>query len=130
MKGPFTAHVTTPGPEPRAGERGARESLVAVNEVQWPQGPPAKLHQPWRTLVAVVELILAGAAVWFAFPCWQHGVKTVTLTLTDGSVLTSTRYLGNWMAGAIGLALLAAILLVDAIRELLLAFRTRITQPT
>jgi hypothetical protein len=103
---------------------------VGVNEVQRPEASPTKLHQPWRAFVALVELILAGAAVWFAFPCWHLGVKTVTMTLTDGSVLTSSRYLGNWMAGAIGLGLLAAILLVDGVRELLLAVRARITQPT
>ncbi|HVV11086.1 hypothetical protein [Amycolatopsis sp.] len=96
-----------------------------MNDVQLPQQPPAKLHRPWRALIAVVELILAAVAVWFAFRCWHAGVKTLTVNLSDGTVLTSTRYLGNWMAAAIGLGALAAILLVEAVREVLLAIRAK-----
>ncbi|GAB3009132.1 hypothetical protein LWP59_02155 [Amycolatopsis acidiphila] len=84
-----------------------------------------KLHRPWRALVALAEIILAAVAVWLAFPLWAMGLKTLTVNLTDGVVLTSTRYIGSWMAAAIGLGLLAALLLVDAIRELLLAVHAK-----
>lgn len=84
-----------------------------------------KLHRPWRALVALAEVILAAVAVWLAFQLWDLGVKTLTVNLSDGVVLTSTHYIGSWMTGAIGLGLLAALLLVDAIRELLLAVRTK-----
>jgi hypothetical protein len=84
-----------------------------------------KLHRPWRALVALAEVIVAAVAVWFAFQLWDLGVKTLTVNLSDGVVLTSTRYVGSWMAGAIGLGLLAALLVVDAVRELLLAVRTK-----
>ncbi|MTD56733.1 hypothetical protein [Amycolatopsis pithecellobii] len=84
-----------------------------------------KLHRPWRSWVAVAEVLLAGVAIWLAFPVWDLGVKTLTVQLSDGAVLTSTRYIGSWMAGAIGLGLLSALLLVDAVRELLLAVRAR-----
>jgi hypothetical protein len=84
-----------------------------------------KLHRPWRALVALAEVILAAVAIWLAFPLWHMGVKTLTVNLSDGVVLTSTRYIGSWMASAIGLGLLTALLLVDAVRELLLAARTR-----
>jgi hypothetical protein len=96
-----------------------------VNEVQWPETPPAKLHRPWRALIAAVEVILAAVAIWLAFEFWDLGVKTLTVNLTDGTVLTSTRYLGSWIAGAIGLGMLAALLLVDAVREVLLAVRAK-----
>jgi len=86
---------------------------------------PARLHQPWRALVALAEVVLAAVAIWGAFQLWDAGVKTLTVTLTDGTVLTSTRYLGNWMSGAIGLGVVAAILLVDALREVLLAMAAK-----
>lgn len=84
-----------------------------------------KLHRPWRALVALVEVVLAGVAIWLAFPVWHAGVKTLTVNLSDGVVLTSTRYIGSWMAAAVGLGLLAALLLVDAGREVLLAVRAK-----
>lgn len=84
-----------------------------------------KLHRPWRALVALAEVVLAAVAVWLAIQLWDLGVKTLTVNLSDGVVLTSTRYLGSWMAAAIGLGLLAALLLVDAVRELLLAVRAK-----
>ena len=86
---------------------------------------PPKLHQPWRALVALAEVVLAAVAIWGAFQLWDEGVKTLTVTLSDGAVLTSTRYLGNWMSGAIGLGVVSAVLLVDAVRQVLLAVRAR-----
>jgi hypothetical protein len=84
---------------------------------------PAELHRPGRAVVAVVEVVLAGLAVWGAFACWSAGIATMSMALNDGTNLVSTRYEGNWMAGAIGLGTLAALLLVDAVREVLLATR-------
>ncbi|GAB3586436.1 hypothetical protein GCM10027445_65210 [Amycolatopsis endophytica] len=85
----------------------------------------ARLHQPWRALVALAELVLAAVAVWAAFRLWDSGVHTMTVTLTDGTVLTSTRWIGSWLAGAIGVGTVAAVLVVDAVREVLLAVRVR-----
>ncbi|WP_232376384.1 hypothetical protein [Amycolatopsis aidingensis] len=94
----------------------------------WPEEPehnPGPLHQPWRALVALLELALAALACWAALTCWSSAVSTITTRLSDGTELTSTRYAGDWVGGAIGLATVAAILLVDALRQLLLAVRTR-----
>ncbi|MDQ0377719.1 hypothetical protein [Amycolatopsis thermophila] len=85
----------------------------------------ARLNQPVRALVALAEVVLAVVAVWGAFQLWGEGVRTVVVTLTDGTVLTSTRWVGSWMSGAIGLGLVAGILLVDAVREVLLATRVK-----
>jgi hypothetical protein len=93
------------------------------DQVEERRTEPEKLHRPWRSLVAVIEVVVAGLAVWAAFPVWQHGVRTLTQTLSDGTVLVSTRFVGSWMAGAIGLAMVAAILLIDAVREVVLAGR-------
>jgi hypothetical protein len=85
---------------------------------------PGGLHRPWRALVALAELIGAAAAIWGAFLCWPRGVATITLVLDDGTRLVSTRYFGNWMAAAIALGTVAALLVLDAVRQVILAVRT------
>jgi len=94
----------------------------------WPpdeSGPSARLHKPWRTLVAVVEVLLAALAGWVAYLCWHDSVATVVTRTEDGAVLESHRYFGGLLAAAIGLGTVAALLLVDAVRQLLLAMRAR-----
>ena len=94
----------------------------------WPPeepGPRARLHKPWRTLVAVVEVVLAVAAGWAAYALWRGGAATVVTHTDDGATLESHRYFGGMLAGAIGLGTVAAILLVDAVRQLSLAVRAR-----
>ncbi|MEV6832488.1 hypothetical protein [Amycolatopsis sp. NPDC051102] len=98
----------------------------------WPPeepGPRARLHKPWRTLVAVVEVLLAGLAGWAAYACWHSSVATVVTRTEDGAVLESHRYFGGLLAAAIGLGTVAALLLVDAVRQLLLAIRARSAKP-
>ncbi|HET9138685.1 hypothetical protein [Actinophytocola sp.] len=75
-------------------------------------------RRPLRVLLAVAELLAAGFAVWGAFWCWPRGIATITLVLEDGTQLVSTRYFGNWMAAAIGLCVLAGLLVLDAVRHL------------
>lgn len=89
--------------------------------------PPAAagLHRPWRALVALVEVLVAAAAMWAAYRCWPRGIASVTLELEDGSRLESTRYFGNWMGLAILLGTVAALLVLDAVRQVLLAVRAR-----
>ena len=98
---------------------------VAEEPAVVPLPLPPGLHKPWRALVAVVELVVAGGAIWAAYWCWPRGVATVTLVLDDGTRLVSTRYFGNWMALAILLGTVAALLVLDAVRQLLLAIRAR-----
>jgi hypothetical protein len=90
--------------------------------------PPAKrgsLHEPWRALVALAELLVAGGAIWLAFGCWSRGVVTVTTVLSDGTRLDSTDYVGYWQAAAIALGTLAGVLVLDVVRQIALAVRVR-----
>jgi hypothetical protein len=98
----------------------ATEELVAP-----PPTEPGRLNKPWRALVALVELVLAGVAVWFAFDLWPRGVAKIVEHYQDGIVLESSRYVGSWMAAAIGLGTVAALLVVDAVRQVILATRIR-----
>jgi hypothetical protein len=97
----------------------------------WPPeepGPRARLHKPWRTLVAVLEVVLAVAAGWVAYLCWHGGSAIVVTHTDDGAALESHRYFGGLLAAAIGLGTVAALLLVDAVRQLALAIRARSTK--
>ncbi|HEV7978306.1 hypothetical protein [Amycolatopsis sp.] len=98
----------------------------------WPTEEPgnlAPLHRPRRAFVALAEVVVAGVVIWLALLVWDASSVTLTTTLTDGTQLISTRDFGGRIAGAIGLGVLAALLLVDAVRQLLLATRTRHRKP-
>lgn len=100
-------------------------AIEATEELVSP--PPTErggLNRPWRAVVAVLEVVLAVAAVVAAFWCWPRGVHTITMDV-DGTELVSQRFSGNWMAAAIGFGTLAALLVLDAIRQTVLAVRAR-----
>ena len=90
-----------------------------------PPTEPARLHRPVRGLVALAELLVAAVAVWGAFWAWPRGFATITTVISDGTALESERVLGNWLAAAIAFGTIAALLVVDATRQLLLATRVR-----
>lgn len=94
-----------------------------------PPGAPGGARWPWRALVALAELLVAAGAIWLAYRCWPRGIATVTLVLDDGTKLVSTRYYGNWIAAAIGLGTVAALLGLDAVRQSVLAVRGRRHRP-
>ncbi|HEX4700917.1 MAG TPA: hypothetical protein VH352_02210 [Pseudonocardiaceae bacterium] len=87
---------------------------------------PARLHQPWRGFVALGEAVLAAAATVVGVLCWHRGVTTMVTPLGPGQPpLVSTIFYGGWMAAGIGLITVAAFLVLDAVRQALLAVRTR-----
>jgi hypothetical protein len=98
----------------------AEEPAAAV-----PPPTDGSLHKPWRALVALGELLVAGGAIWLAFWCWSYSRVRVTTVLSDGTRLDSTNYTGHWQAAAIVLGTVAAVLVLDALRQLVLAVRVR-----
>lgn len=84
------------------------------------------LNQPWRAWIALAEAVVAVAAILIAVPCWQRGIVPIVSPVGGGRPpLVSTVFYGNWMSGAIGLCTVAGLLVVDALRQLILALRTR-----
>ncbi len=82
----------------------------------------ARLNQPWRGAVAVVEVLVA-ALLLVAVPwVWQRGIVPIQLQ-ARGSAGTVTRDIGSWLAIAIAMGTVAAVLLLNALRQLLLALR-------
>lgn len=117
----------TPGDGRRGAaqaERGSRPEPGDGHQAQQ-AGRPGRLHQPWRAVGALVELLLAALAVWLAFPLWADGITVIPVPDGQGGEVELTHYHGDAMAGAIGLGLLAALLTLDALRQLLLAVRAR-----
>jgi hypothetical protein len=110
-----------------------REKLTNVTaatvetETEPEPGEPGEptLHQPKRALIAVAEvvvvLLLVPAAIW----CWNRGVLHFSYPVPDHPPLESTRFKGNWIGASVGLVTIAGILLLDAVRQTLLAVRTR-----
>ncbi|MGH3438533.1 MAG: hypothetical protein ACRDRN_18945 [Sciscionella sp.] len=105
----------TTASEDNAGDGGAAHALS-----ERPQ-----LRKPVRAIVAVLELLLATAAVLVAILLWHHGTVRIVYPIKPGQSLVSTRLLGNYAAGAIGLCTLAGLLLLDALRQEVLAMHAR-----
>ena len=98
----------------------ATEELVAP-----PPTEPGRLHRPWRVLAALAELVVAAVCVWFAFDVWPRGIANVVQRFPSGVVWESTRWVGSWMSLAILLGTVAALLVLDAVRQVVLAVRAR-----
>ena len=100
--------------------------------------PRPRLNQPKRGLIAAGEVVLIVVLAFAAQWCWHKGIVRLEYPVEGQRTLVATRYFGNWIGGAVGLATLAGVLLLDAIRQTVLAVRTRgrkpsaeaVTQPT
>jgi hypothetical protein len=88
------------------------------------------LNQPWRAWLALGEVVLAAVAVLVGIWCWHRGIVPIVTPTGNGTPpLVSIVFYGNWMSGAIGLCTVAALLVLDALREIVLALRTRRRRP-
>jgi hypothetical protein len=89
-----------------------------------------RLNQPWRAAVAGGLVVVAVLAVLAAVWSWQHGIIRYDLHAGNGAPeLVSTRFVGSWMTVAVALCTVAALLLVAAGHQVLLAVRTRESNP-
>ncbi len=110
--------------------RPRREKLTYVTaatvetETEPEPGEPT-LHQPKRALIAAGEVVLVALLVPAAVWCWNRGVIHYSYPVPDHPPLESTRFKGNWIGASVGLVTVAGVLLLDAVRQTLLAVRTR-----
>ncbi|MCE6995876.1 hypothetical protein LZG04_13850 [Saccharothrix sp. S26] len=95
-----------------------------VPEPEPEPGAPT-LHQPKRALIAIGEVVLVALLVALAVWCWDRGVVHHSYPVPDHPPLESTRFKGNWIGGSVALVTLAGVLLLDAVRQTVLAVRTR-----
>ncbi|WP_461123327.1 hypothetical protein [Saccharothrix stipae] len=120
----MTAATTDPDPgqDPGTGPASATAPTTSAPE----PGPDAPaLHQPKRAFVAAGEVVLIALLVWAAVWCWNRGVVHYSYAVPDQPPLESTRFKGNWIGTSVGLVTIAGVLLLDAVRQTLLAVRTR-----
>ncbi|MBF6508010.1 hypothetical protein IU422_09665 [Nocardia farcinica] len=110
--------MTTPEPWPADGPKFSAETLERAER----QG---RLNQPWRAAVAGIELVVAVALVAVGWWAWQHGTVTIYLPGPHGAIDVVTRSVGSWLASAVAASTLAGLLLLDAIRQVVLALRAR-----
>ncbi|MBP2322331.1 hypothetical protein JOF56_002716 [Kibdelosporangium banguiense] len=106
----------------------AQPKTAEAQEPELPALPPvrAKLNQPRRAFVALAEVLVAAALIWLAFWLWPHAIAPISTVLADGRPpYVSHRYYGNWMALSILSGTVAGVLVVDAVRQLMLAARAR-----
>lgn len=82
-----------------------------------------RLNRPRRWVVVAVEVLLAAAAVIAAVLVWRSAEVAIDFHLADGRDLRSTRLLGDRAGLAVLLALVAGALLLDAVRQAVLASR-------
>lgn len=108
-----------------SSRRGSSDARAEHPDVPAPFEPASRLHRPKRALVALVELVLAGLAVWAAFVLWAEGVTVIHMPDGQGGHVDLTHYQGDLLAAASAVGLVAALLVVDAVRQLLLALRAR-----
>lgn len=90
-----------------------------------PEPGAPTLHQPKRALIAIGEVVLIALLVPAAVWCWNRGVVHYSFPVPDHAPLESTRFKGNWIGASVGLTTVAGVLLLDTLRQTLLAVRTR-----
>jgi hypothetical protein len=88
-----------------------------------PERAGGRLNQPWRAAVAGIELVAAVALALLAWWAWNRGMVTIYLPGPRGAVDVVTRSVGSWLTGSVIAATVAGLLLIDALRQVVLAVR-------
>lgn len=81
-------------------------------------------YRLWQLVMVSGEVLGAAVLGWGAYACWNTAIGTVSARLADGTELVSRTYAGNWVGLAIGLGMLAAVLLIHAIHVSVQGTRT------
>jgi hypothetical protein len=116
-------------PSDEAGKVDSVSAQTTEEEVQPAPDPPVVrrgLHQPVRAAVAAGELVLAAVVIVAAIAwVWPKTSYTVVTVLDDGTRFESIRNVGHWMALGIVLGAIAGVLVLDAVRQFILAVRAK-----
>jgi len=88
-----------------------------------PRRPEARLNEPMRALVAAGEFVLAVALGFAVVWAWRRGSVPYELPASDNPAVPDTvqRWSGPWIGAAFALAAVAGLLVLDAVRQLMLA---------
>lgn len=117
----------------------ARETLVVVSipesGVELAEDSPPesfaahdrrdRVNQPWRAAVAGVEWVVAVGLLFAAWWLWGKGFVHIELPGLYGTTDVVTRLIGSWLAMSILSGAVAGLLLLDSVRQLMLAWAVR-----
>ncbi|CRK60192.1 hypothetical protein [Alloactinosynnema sp. L-07] len=92
-------------------------------DLAWPAREGA-VNQPRRAVFAAVDVVVAGLLGWLAVWMWGQGIDVVGV-VRDRPDLVVDRFQGQWIGGSVAVATLGLILILDAVRQLVLAVRSR-----
>lgn len=107
--------VTEPEePDPRGG-----------SDAETPVPDEGRVNQPWRALIAALEVVVAVLLVVAAVWSWNHAIIAIELPQLPPSESAVTRMMGDWIALAVVAVTVAGLLVLDAIRQIVLAWRVR-----
>ena len=122
--------------DPAAGPRGSGVDSAEAGAVQGTAegrrpARPRELNRPVRWLVAAVELVVTVGLVLLAAWAWQRSSVPVELPEYENPAIPdhTSRQSGPWVALAVGAAMAAGLLVLDALRVALLAARGRRRAP-
>jgi hypothetical protein len=112
-------------PRPSVNElpRASFEPLAPV--LPPPRRRQLALNRPARGVVATLEILLAVALGFAVAWAWSRAAVPFQLPASDNPAVPETveRWSGPWIGAAFGFAALAGVLLLDAVRQVLLAVR-------
>ncbi|HVK22205.1 MAG TPA: hypothetical protein VM677_12685 [Actinokineospora sp.] len=92
-------------------------------DLAWPDRE-GTVNQPRRAIVAVALVVAAALLGWLAVWMWGKGVDPIGMVRGRPDLVVD-RFHGQWVAGAVAVAVVALILVLDAVRQLVLAVRSR-----
>lgn len=95
-------------------------ALKREQSAREPTSPPELrrgLNQPWRAVVAVAEVLVAAGAAVLAVVVWRGGVDSLDV----GAPVPVTKFDGGQIALSVLLGGAAVVLVIDAIRQVMLA---------
>lgn len=109
--------MSIPDPWPDAGPTLSEDAITADPRT-------AGVNTPWRAALAVAELLVAVLLAVGTRWAWGHVTVPIRLPDSYGISDTVTRLMGSWVVVAVALATVAGLLVVDAVRQTVLAWGT------
>ncbi|GAA2818508.1 hypothetical protein [Saccharopolyspora taberi] len=106
--------MTVAEPWPADGPKFTEDELEAASD-------PAPLNQAWRAAVAGVEVVVVAVLALTAWWLWGIGHEPIHVPGADPTY----RLVGSRLALSVAAVALAGLLAIDAIRQAVLAARTR-----
>lgn len=95
------------------------------SDAETPVPDEGRVNQPWRAVIAAVEVVVAVLLVVAAVWSWNHALIAIEVPELPPSAPPVSRMMGDWIALAVLAVTVAGLLVLDAVRQSVLAWRVR-----